>query len=432
MEIDQSWDTLKYHLPFSLKHFDLTSFELSTSTRDFESRYLGMPPIFHLVVGLFIWATGQFSLVSIMGVFGVSTLLLVCHYVLRVSLCIKSFFLAMFTFPIFTYHLPSGYQDIWTGSWLAISTLAIVRINNLPVTSLIVFCISIFVSVGSKFQALPVACILTGIYIFTSLKSSTHSKQLKTIGLASVICASTFWPVKNLLVFGNPTYPFKPPFIGNYVSNYTESSTTTDQTNTPQELWHLPKNIIFILSVIELPAFIPNTDFKRSIDAHNEPLYSNRMGGWGWFTILFFLGYTIFFRSRFNKEEGLIIRIAISLIIAISFVPQGHELRYWFIVPFLYSISIALFIGRQNSTTKESILLKNTLAFVSAISILTCTPYIFRLPKPTSIQDISPSEAKTFWQTCSKQKTTCIRGQAPKAILWAGPTLKECPIKECL
>jgi hypothetical protein len=416
------WDFLAYHLPSALMKFNLTTY---TPEKKLVEVIAGFPPLPHYFQGAMIFLTGSVRAANFIGLFSLFALIFFfwlevkdkkkLHWAL--ALCVS--------IPLLYLHLMHPYVDLFAGVFcgLALYYLLVTFVKGLSWQRSLLTVLSVFLAGLSKMQTWPVIGVALGCYfLFWTWsfvrKSSTESKKIFLVTLIFSSLALSAWPVRNIILYSNPTYPWKPPVMshlipdGSYVLSV-EKGAALVAGQEPRALSYLPKPAKFWFSVFELGRFQkPWFAYTADMWMGEESLH-HRMGGWGvWLVVFFIVG--AFRISRGQKEIGAIFLSLLAICLAIGAISQGHELRYWLGIPICFALLFAdlgtIFLERNRRWVFVVLLLS-----LASTSVRTKLRY-------TTMADVAPAQSMEFWKTAEKDQVYRV-DQLPFSIFWAGPDL---------
>lgn len=419
-------DYLWYHLPNGLLRWGLTDF---TPSPYIQLICKTLPPLADWTEGLLVALTGSVKAGTGANAlaFALVSLVLVALYRKQVSWrWLLTGFLAI---PMFVIHFTNGYIDLFgaCGIFLAFASLGLLHKPEKFVQAGLSFCFGLSVAVFSRYQTWPAACLLIAIAGFRILKLNKipKARRIALMSLAFIIMAA--WPVRNLVKFGSPTYPYKAPIVGRFFEAPIQMETLyKDQV--PNQLQKRPQPIIFLYSMFELTRWDPNAGKyvwngdQGSGAATADPHF--RMGGWSIYTVLIlllFLTVGIVLR-RFVWFELTFLG---GILLFTSFMSQGHELRYFMFIPMCV---VFLFAKYAEQLPERWSVLCKVLLLASAIHV--CEKVHISRIKYAPMSDSVPEKIKAAWKAYDAavvKKPLCgIDG--PDSIYFTGPNLREYPV----
>jgi hypothetical protein len=428
------WDFLAYHFPGALQAWGLTTY---TPEPRLVAVIAGFPPLPRVIEGALVAATGRFSMASALNLFGCAALVagLLCLYGRRISL--RWLATALLGVPLFVFHLPSGYVDLFTASFL---TLALAALSELeldsprPRTAGALAVAGLSAAQLSKFQAWPVAAVLgaAALLRFVALgRSGRVSPRAAAALAAALVIGLGAWPVRNLAVFHNPVYPVEFPLAPGLFPNATVEADSGTH-NLPQWLDAKPRPVRFLASVAEWSRFYSGERFEWSLDqsARADPARSphHRLGGWfPWTLAALFAGAV---RAQRARKLGRGAEIAFALAVClVAFLPQSHELRYWLFVPL--SLAVAAALGLARDVPGHAWLTRAALAAGAAFVLFVTEPFELDTRTP---DELAPRHAVAFWdaqRAHPQPEPVRVCDVNPEGIFYAGPTFRQFRVVAC-
>jgi hypothetical protein len=428
------WDFLAYHLPGALQTYGLTSY---TPEPRLVAVIAGFPPLPRVFAGALVAATGRFSAASAINVLAFAALLAGLAFLYGRAFSARWFLTALLGVPLFVFHFPSGYVDLVAACWL---TLALAALSGLergaarPFPSALVFVGALALAMFTKLQAWPIAGLIgaAGALRLAALERSGTLTRARALALgAALVVALGAWPVRNTIVYGNPTYPVRFPLAPELFPNAAMEA-DSGATNLPGWLQPRARPLHFAASVAEWNRFHSGERFVWSLDqgARANPIDSphHRLGGWfPWTVAWLVLGAALAFRAR---------RVPISALAAfaaalglVSFLPQNYELRYWLFAPLALALWSARGIEQTPALARRA--LKTALVAGALFVLLATRPFAIDARPPTAF---APAAARAFWAERAAHPSAepaRICDVNPLGIFYAGPTFSEYPVIAC-
>lgn len=208
----------------------------------------------------------QFSILVTSMVFAFSRLKLLFNFWVGIF-----FVFAFFSLPhniVFTSTL--GFVDVATYSFMLIAFLNLISFINKPSQKHILIS-SIFwaMALGTKYT--PLTAFLVILIPFLVVVFAKKDKYLKFFNLKTLLLIVTlmltfggYWYIKNLVIYGNPTYPFIFPCT-RYASEWCGATSNFFGNWTTKVTWEnlkpimdsmFPRNILLQLVILTLPVFV--------------------------------------------------------------------------------------------------------------------------------------------------------------------------------
>jgi hypothetical protein len=414
--------------------FHLTSFEPSS----FVLRILkGHPPAAHFVQGLLVWISGRLSFGNALNVVGLAAFLLLTAQLPSLRVNRRLFLTCLLGIPLFVFHTFSGYIDLWTSCGVAVAALACADLLNAWVwKSFGIFLVGLNWSMLSKMTAWPFVSVLAVMVIATLLYAWLKSRLSRKHVAASVflvLCSLSFWPARNLVLLGSPTYPFA--FVlgkaqpGASHTTYAEGSEVI-RFNRPQMMAGQPRMWLFVASVFELTRLFAEQKMEWTRDQWGGGPDSphQRMGGWNGYTMLLLTVGLLYAYGKAHMPKN-IFWFFVGLTVIVSLLPQSHELRYWIFLPMIGFYLLCSYLSHAH-----------VMRYVLNIGVMACALVVLSdikqwrefasVPGPGEF----PGEAVRFLRQPhpTRGKPTCIFPENPAQGIWyAGRNFSEVPVKDC-
>ncbi|MCC0177905.1 hypothetical protein I4641_13045 [Waterburya agarophytonicola K14] len=376
IDVDETYDTWGYHLPFAARIWGIVPGEQFIHM---EERFDGFPLLGEFFQG-FLWLiTQRVQSANLVGFFS----LVLYGYFLKAYFKVPYYLtaIALLGVPLIQAHAVNCYVDLLGNIFLAMSIMmayVLFKEQKLPTTTdLLVIFFSSFGASNSKPQLEPLVFLVLGFIVLRIVWLHWHFKQSKIstwllkaipIGmLASLLIFAT--PIKNIVTHGNPFYPVRIEIAGKVLNHalplYSEA---------PGYLANAPKAQRWLYSILDVNSAYWNHDlYSADIDR-------NRMGGFFGAYVIFqvvLLIYAIVTNSNRDTYRAGILVLIMSLFAA-NF-PQSHELRYfmyWMIV--LISLNLYLVANYQSRLINPRYL--GLISLIALIIVGIKTDYIYLQP----------------------------------------------------
>jgi hypothetical protein len=428
------WDFLAYHLPGALATWGLTSY---TPEPRLVAVIAGFPPLPRVVQGGLVFLTGRFSAAGALNLIGVGALFAGLAWLHGRSISLRWLATALLGVPLFVFHLPSGYVDLFTASFLALAFAAFAELEDespRPHAGAALLIGALGAAQLSKFQAWPVAALVAAaaLWRFAALARAGRVTRRAALGLTLALAlAFGAWPLRNLVEFHNPVYPVQFPLAPGLFPN---ASLDADSGvyNMARWLADSPRPVRFLASAVEWNRFHSGERFAWSIDqsAHSAPARSphHRLGGWfPWTLAALLLGAL---RARRSGKLPVTAQIAFAASVAlVSLLPQSHELRYWLFVPL--GLAVATALGLASDVGRPARVLRGSLVLGAAFVLFVTRPFALDSRPPAAF---APAKARAFWAVQAAHPSPApvrVCDVNPDGIFYAGPTFREYPVIAC-
>jgi hypothetical protein len=432
-EFPIAWDFLAYHLPFALLHYDLTTYSPPDYLMDIFNAF---PPLPHLLQGFLIKLTGSFNSASALNAISLIGMILLLK-LLNSGVRLSFFAWLLLSIPLVVIHMTSGYIDLFVGVSVTILFAATreIAMGKFCTKNMLIFGLALCVAMFSKYQTWPF-CFLCSFFILLKFSVTGNDKsRFVSFQFAScvsvILCILLYWPIRNFLIFNNPTYPIQPPVLSYF---YEFSGLSLEKgmriQQIPQRLWDVSNVRLFWESVLETSRFFA-PGFKYSVDQGGydggaaSPHF--RMGGWS--PLFIFLSFGWLLTSGRNLSEMFwSFAPLICGLLFLFFVPQSHELRYWLFLPMTLAYFCCLDLERRTP---------RSLKVFSILTLLCVAWNIFQVRDEfrlnvSSAADFAPSDALNASSATPDAATvTCVVGKLPYTIFWAGKDFNTFRVKDC-
>ena len=347
IDIDPTYDSLGYHLPFAARIWNIVP---ASQFINMEPRFDGFPLLGELFQGFFWLITGRVQGANLVGFFS----LILYAYFLKTYFQVAYYLtaIALLAVPLIQAHAVNSYVDLIANLFLAMMIMMAYVLYRQPehprLRDLLVIFLAALGASNTKPQLEPlVLLVLSEIAIrILWLRWRLDSKQqlfiwlLKTLPvalLASLVIFAT--PIKNIAIHGNPFYPVRIEIAGKVLNHALPL-----YDDAPGYLADAPKAQRWLYSVLEV------NSANWNHDQYSQDRDRNRMGGFFGVYVVFQVLLLIYLTAKnFYRDTKLaaIVMLVISLVAANY--PQSHELRYfmyWIIV--LISLNLYLVTRYQN------------------------------------------------------------------------------------
>lgn len=445
-DLDRSWDTLWYHLPFAARLLSIvpdTSIQFSSSIED---RYLGFPLFAEYLQGLIWLVTKRPETTNLVAFFSLATYFLFLRLYFKVPLHLAA--LGLLAVPAVHIHASLSYVDLIGNLAVAtlLMTLFATYISRRVPTFLDVSLASLAVAaaINTRFQLAPIAGLGLAILVLKLVWPSktaagvyikSRGPQLLLLALALPIIF--FTPLKNLWLHSNPFFPIKINVAGLELPG-----TATPGNFSPIPLLETPRSLRWFYSVLELSpgpfiqpkrSQIPLVQPVWSVDQWTDPHHPGYlMGGTFGAYMLFNLAFLSMLAWKIRSPEiriGLVMLAMLSLVT--SFFPESHIVRYYMYWPIiLVSLNLALLQTSSVSKPSSRLISSNlfgTVALMAVLIVVMRTDGRYTLPKFSSFDDyVNQVVDKTLVAGLGPGDKLCFVGEAFEVKYFAyAPELRE-------
>lgn len=436
-------DYLSYHLPEALRLVGLTSY---LGRDEVENTVSGYPPLAHFVQGALVWVTGRISAANSLNAFGFLVFLGALFTAFRglvAGFQWRWFLTALLAIPHFSIHFTSGYIDLWAAYGVTLMLAGLFLFSKSESRAWFLVVIGSAWAVYSKATTWAPILILTLAFTIIVLR---HTKKpiSRVLPLGLLVLITLSWPLRNLVVLGNPAHPWETPYVRSVVVKLHElfprvippsaewKLSSVALASTPEYLKNRSNSFRFFSSAFELSRLQPFEPMPWNLgqDAIDTSSPHFRQGGWFWLTSLILVAFSagvIVLGAGTPRMIGFLLAV---LIFQSSTMPQSHELRYWIFIP----ICLVLYLFFYQSVLPKGAQRVLLLSLGLAAAWVVPKTVVFGGIHPTSPPDCAPPAARTYWKTCPPasgiRQTICTLD--PFMLYWAGPTFSECAVKGCL
>ncbi|MDJ0690519.1 MAG: hypothetical protein QNJ41_18665 [Xenococcaceae cyanobacterium MO_188.B32] len=390
VDVDRSFDTWWYHIPFAARLWNIVPAEQYTNFVKEEYRYLGFPLLVEYLGGFFWFVTRHVQASNLVNYF---SLLLYCFFLnsyFQVPFYLSG--IALLAIPLVQIHASSFYVDLPGAvllSALILTTYYLYVHRGKEVDNRRNFILILLVSVAAvntKFQLIPIVAFVLSFALLRIVwlrwqliraGKKTYRwllKLLPIVILAGLLIFAT--PLKNVVIYGNPFYPIRFELAGIVLNHdvgfYQHASDLIKDR---------PQVVRWLYSIFEVNSPL------WSIDQWSPDAAKSRLGGFFGAYVAFnllVLGY-IFWQNRCRETKVVIAILGImSAVTAIA--PQSHELRYymyWMITLVSFNLLLVSHLEKSRSPQTPSLLNFRHLA-------IACLPFLVVVAVKTNFSYIAP------------------------------------------
>jgi hypothetical protein len=424
-----TYDFISYHLPRGLMFFHRTSF---IPEQFLLETYKGYPPLPEFLEGLLVVLSGRLSAANGVGMIGMACAIGGMVLLDTTEETLRWFLTFCLAFPLIVLHLTIGYIDLFTGAMLLLGFAGLCGLYRdiFPLRAALIMIVGLSAAMFSKFTAWPPTAALS-LFGALFLLRSQQRRRLATAQVCLLLLllavGIAFYPLRNLLVWNNPTYPVRLelPFLETLPGDM-EAVPTED---VPPYLAKSSAPVRFVHSVLELNRRWGTEPYTWNYDQYAGPQSSHqRMGGWFFLSVLVVALLLVIGALSGAIPRPLFAAHVVSAIV-IAVIPRYFELRYALFVPLNSLVLLTSFGSRLPRSVRLSGAMALTLCGGYVLWSLRSSAFSFDLRPP---ERFAPKEARAFWRSeIGKTHTSpvTIGIHDPDAIFWAGPTFSEIPVK---
>lgn len=423
LQFSMAYDFMMYHLPFALQKWHLTTYSPFERIVNIHGQ---LPDFANHLQGLLIVATRRFSSANLVNIIGLALSIVSAKMIFRKEFALQWFLVVFLAIPLCVIHSTIGYIDLFAGEMVLTAFIGMYGIfQKRSVSSHIVFTIGLLASVLTRMQTWPICMLFACAVVMRTLYIGQSYKSI--IYCALITCIISFYPIRNILHFQNPTYPIQMPFIGKLL-NLPSLSPGGYDTNVPPFLLQKSRPVQFFSSVFEINRFVTNEKYVWTYDQYDPTPKSEhlRMGGWFFLSVLGIVASVIyaFYCRKINRICTMVFALSVVLT---SLIPHALELRYSLYIPLISAFLLALYV--QNNPSHFVNLLKIHFTLCAAIVLVNMPPGFWSIDMRHP-SELAPPQAKEFWKMQNGNMDEIeIHQPSHLGIFWAGPTFSEFKVK---
>ena len=428
---DPSWDSLAYHLPFAAQRAGVDiSYEMNERL---QVLYDGAPPLPELLQGLVWRLTHSVSATGLASYAALTGFVAWCAWMLRTPLWIVT--LISLTAPLVIIHATASYVDLITGSFFAAGAVTAIYLWLFPERGskihLIGGLLALAAALWSKYTVTPFAGVLFLLYVPVALnvadtKGWSRRNTLALVGLFLLISALPY--LKNLVVYGNPFWPFRAPVLGSFFPYEFHN----DAPSRPPGLAHASSIEAFFRSLFEIGLpFDYETRRRWTIDAGGSVGEAFRMGGFWYLGVIVYLGTMLTLLVTTVGRRGRVVAVAVlATLLLVALIPQANELRYWMFIPLVWAGVIGMLFHK---------IVERSRVVASAFGVIVIVMFGYMVLENRSYYDTGgytyidaarATGARAWWSELQTDETYCAVGMAQIPLLLTGPSLNKFEIVE--
>jgi len=431
---DSWYDSFLYHLPFAAHWGGLPiPFEFSD---EFRPWFEGFPQLAEFVQGVFWRITGSVNATGVVGYLAFLIFLIYCHRVLRASFWIVG--MIALTAPLVIIHAASSYIDLFGNSFLAMGLCSCLYLYIFPEqSSRKVFfggLIGFVAAAWTKFLMVPPVgfcfILLTVIVLRRERIAGLYRrKALAFLTLAIGLAAAPY--IQNWILYSNPFWPGRVPFIGEYFPYMLDSDALGALNNRPDHLLTESRLTLFIHSIFEINHPTSYPDRTRWTLDQGVAWVAFRMGGfWVWGVVTYFLTSCAMLIA-FKRKIGIYVCLSfIGIIGLITQIPQSHELRYFLFIPLCWAAIIGMLYPTLVSRAPRVALGFLALSLGLFLYMVSENRSYYKVDVRTYKDATVFFGTTDWWPKMKKGERYCAVGMVPAAMALTGPTMSEFQVVE--
>ncbi|MGK7907231.1 MAG: hypothetical protein AB4040_08390 [Synechococcus sp.] len=331
IDVDDTWDTWNYHLPFAAKLWNIVPEPMYFTEPHEQARYKGFPILVEFFQGMFWFVTQRVQAANLVGWGSVIIFSLFLRATFAVPLYLS--LLTLFGIPLVQSHATSCYVDLPANIGIAVLVIMVYRLftwKGRPTRAhlLTIFTAAAFAA-NSKPQLIPLTFVILVVIAARLLwvfSASIRAHQIQTKRIAPVLLTAVLagliifaTPIKNTILYRNPFYPVRIEIAGHVLNHDMPLYNAA-----PPHLESVPRPQRWAVSVLEI------NSAPWTIDQWSQNPEKNRMGGFNGVYVIFNLVLLVVTIVRDRSRETLAAAAtALGMSAIASILPQSHELRYY-------------------------------------------------------------------------------------------------------
>ncbi len=380
VDVDYSYDTWMYHLPFAARLSGIVPATDYAYTTGQAFRYDGFPLLGEFLQGLLWRGFGRLQAANFVALGGLCLFVFFLRTCLGIPLAYAT--IGLLAIPLVQVHATACYVDLPANlalsALLLLTYLFLIRRDSITGRNLLLAAISAAVAVNTKLQLMPLAFIALCVIGMRLLLLDGEPKTPMRAGRRPVLLALSLMalplifltPIKNLVLYHNPLFPVDLHLFGMSLhGNEPVPSGRQALPFVPEYLVYASPARRWLLSLLEV-GIRPFTDPRRwSIDQYMpRGSMGSAMGGFSVVYVLFNLALLVYQALRSRDGQTLVAVLFVAFMSAVaSVMPQSHTLRYymfWMIT----LVSLNLYLAFNPSVPAAA----NPVAVRRALGLLLC------------------------------------------------------------
>lgn len=433
LRLDGSWDSYAYHLPFAALRVGIpTSFDLPLQ---FKQMYDGFPPLGDVAEGVLWRVFGRVSGAQLANYGALVLFLAYCHVVLKARFWLVA--LIALTAPLVVIHATVAYIDLFANVWLAIGLSSAVSLllfpERAPRAVLVGGLLGLVAACWTKYTLVPIAAPFFLAFIPLALRAEGslrlgRPRILAVLALAIVVAAAPYG--RNLVLFDNPFWPVRVPFVGNLFPYVSDAEAAGVAVNRPASLQDAPQWVVSARSFLEVGvptyyAYRPRwiiDQITRTPDTDS----GMRMGGFWNVGVVVFLAAMLAGLVALAGKAG---RVAAAGIIAtlalVAILPQANELRYVLFIPLVWAAVLGMLFPLLSARWPRGGLAFVGLVFVLFATMASVNRGYYRIQRVGWTEVAGRVGITDLWAKLTPGASYCAVGLNGTAFMMTGPTMTE-------
>lgn len=438
-DLDESWDSLAYHIPFAGLRAGVITQQQYHLSKWMAGLYAGIPVLPDYLQGGMWRLTSRAQATNL-----VSLAALICvaaFFRLRHKIPFAYIAAGLLGIPMVLIQTTSTDVDLFTNSFATIMLFSIFVAwadpGQFSVADAIitVFCVAVVINSKSQFVVIgsaALAGLMLVMYVNWSrlvlmrkqlLAGSQWRRYLFALTICLLISLAYIIPVRNLVKFHNPIYPVAASIGHIQLPGQFNSRTLGGQ---PNYLTHAPQWKRWLLSMVEYDAFDGRNPLW-TVDQGNVKLDSRalRMGGTCGALALFNVFLFMILQSKVRHLYGMKPAVFLALIILMTaFMPASQEFRYY-MYWLMCLVALNLFLIEHGLNGAERSALKPVaVAAISAFLLFALCSNGFRYVRanghsPELLVRGAAIEKQLEDLHLKDGEAVCLEGHMPRTILYS-------------
>jgi hypothetical protein len=437
-DLDESWDSLAYHMPFAALRAGVISQQQYHLSKWIGGIYAGLPVLPDYLQGGLWRLTSRAQAANLVGLFAL--ILVAAFFRLRHKIPFAYIVAGFLAVPVILIQTTSTDVDLFTNSFATILLFSIFIAWIDPEqfttadTLVAVCCVTVVINSKSQFVVIGTwALLLLGIVVYANRHRLVLVRQqmsgptwkrylfiivvLLAVGLAYVI------PIRNLVRFHNPIYPVALRIGPIQMQGQFDSHGLGGE---PIYLAHSPQWDRFVRSVVEYDAFDGRnplwTNSQGDVKLDSRAL---RMGGtfsaWTLFNVFFFVILQRKVKHRYGWKPSVFIAL---LIVSAAFMPASQEIRYYmYWLMCLIALNLFLIEHGLNGPERDVLRMVAVAAISSSLIFVLCSNglrYVRANGHSPQVLVTGANIAKQLEDMHLQDgEAVCLEGKMPRAFLYS-------------
>jgi hypothetical protein len=436
-DLDESWDSLAYHMPFAALRAGVITEQQYHLSKWISGLYAGMPVLPDYLQGGLWRLTSRAQAANLVNLFAL--------------ICVASFFrirhkipfayiaAGLLGIPVVLLQTTSTDVDLFTNSFATILLFSIftawVEPEHFSITdaTIALFCVAIvinsktqFIVIGSAalFGLALVACVNRHrLVLMRKQLRSGLTRYLFALIILLAVSLAYIIPVRNLVKFHNPIYPVAVNIGPMHLAGQFDSRGLGGE---PIYLSHSPQWKRWLLSVVEYNGFDGRnplwTIAQGDVKLDSRAL---RMGGTFGALALFNLFFFIILQSRVRHRYGM--KPSVFLLVTIlltAFMPASQEVRYYmYWLMCLIALNLLLIENGLDGPERRTVKLVAVAAISSFLLFVLCSNgfrYVRANGHSPEVLVKGANIAKQLDDMHLRDgEAVCLEGKMPRAFLYS-------------